>query len=225
MTISVTIHGMTRLFLLALVVLVPSLADAHWPIVRESVSQHAVETVRDPAWSRAYYGVLEGHPHTYEFTVAATSTIFIQTLLPDVPDDTVFTKPSGLLVEVLASGRVAEIIRLTPGEANWESEFEPFGGDRYLQGPLFRDELAPGIYRFEVSTPDNMTKYVLAIGDEERWSGTNPLTLLGRIYQVKQFYGKPWYAVWQSPFYYVPTIILLGILGFWYYRRQRRADS
>lgn len=211
---------MLRVGVFGVFLLFPLLADAHWPIVRGEVSQHAVEEVVDPVWSRAYYGTLAGHPHTYEFTLTATTTVFIQTLLPELPAAHSLTKPSGLLVEVLPSGRVEEVVRLQPEQAEWMSEYEPFGGDRYLQGPVFDEVLTPGTYLFEISTPDNMTKYALVIGDEERWRGTNPLVLLGRIYQVKQFFEKPWYAIWQSPLYYVPTILLLLGFGIYYGRRR-----
>lgn len=209
------------LLLIVFVLFTPVATEAHWPIVREEVAQHAIEVVPDPTRSRAYYGSLEGHPHAYEFTLTATTTVFIQTLLPDLPTGHNLTQPSGLLVEMLESGRVQEIMRLQSDQASWQSEFEPFGGDSYLQGPVFNKELSPGTYLFEVSTPENVSKYVLAIGDEERWGGINPFVLIGRIYQVKQFFEKPWYAVWQSPLYYLPTLLLLIGIG-WYHVRRRR---
>lgn len=212
---------MFRFVLVGVLLVCPVVSEAHWPVLRGDVAQHAVETVPDPAKSRAYYGTLTGDPHTYEFTLAATSSMFIQTLLPDLGGQAGLVKPTGLLVEVLPNGRVSEVTRLYPDDAQWEAAFEPFGGDSYLQGPMFNEILPPGRYRFEVSTPDNVTKYVLAVGDEERWTGTNPLVLLGRIYQVKQFFDKPWYTVWQSPFYYVPTLVLIiGGLAWLYYRRR-----
>lgn len=209
--------------ILLLAASLPSLAHAHWPEVLGDVPQNAVETVPDPTMSRAYYGTLEGHPHMYEFTLAATTTVFLQTLSPDLERaaGSELVKPTGLLVEMLPSGRVAEITRLYPAASKWPVEYEPFGGDRYLEGPVFEDVLPPGRYRFEVSTPDNVTKYMFVIGTEERWGSTNPFSLLGRIYQVKQFYEKPWYAVWQSPFYYIPSLFLLFGCVVWYSRRRQ----
>jgi hypothetical protein len=76
----------------------------------------------------------------------------------------------------------------------------------------------------EIHTPDNIEKYVLVIGSrEERELGY--FELLGRIVEVKTFFGKSKVAILQSPIAYIPFLIalvtILVLMYVWRFRRRR----
>lgn len=215
----------TLVFCVFIALLVPVLTWAHKPFVVEPASSDDYVVVEDPTISSAYYGELTGYAHTY--LIASTEPLLLETeiLVPDI--DGIETNRSGLIVRKREDGRgVEEVARLYPDESSWESYYEPFGGDSYRQGPTFSAEIPPGEYLVEVSTPVNEGKYVLVFGSIEDFSDLSFLELLGRIYEVKKFFDKPTIAVLQSPFYLVPTVVLL-VVAFvaWRFIKRRRDNS
>jgi hypothetical protein len=74
----------------------------------------------------------------------------------------------------------------------------------------------------EVHTPDNLEKYVLVIGKTEDMT-IGYLELIRRLAGVKEFFGKPQILVVQSPFVYMPLIVLLCVgASVWYVRKRRK---
>jgi len=199
------------LFLLAFVI-GPTLSEAHTPILVESTAEEVVAVIDTPNISRAFYGELTGAPHTFEIVSEEPFTLFTQILVPDIEEaeDVI----SGIIVRLPEKeGRVTEIARLQKSSVSWESEYEFFGGDTYRNGPMFERELEAGTYRIEVNTPINEGKYVLVIGKEEvREIGY--IESIRRIAKVKEFFNKSQLMVVQSPFVFVPILVLFGIILF-----------
>lgn len=203
------------------VLLLPVFALAHQPAVVDFTNYDDNEVVEDVTLSQAYYGDLINFPHTYEINLTKPETLFVELLVPDI--EGIDTNRSVLIVKRNPSGRVREVARLVPEEAEWESFYEPFGGDSYLRGPSFKQELEAGSYLIEVSTGDNLGKYVLVVGEREDFSNLGYFETVKRIYEVKKFYGKSPLAVLQSPIISVPLLVLL-IVGFflrrWYKKKH-----
>ncbi len=203
--------------------LIPVLADAHVPVIIVQDSLKDIETIPDPELSQAFYGELVGFPHTYEIRATEPFTLFTQILLPDIESSK--NNVSGIIIkEKRAGGRVEEITRLRAKDATWETEYEPFGGDTYRKGTSFEAEMGPGVYRIEVNTPDNVEKYVLVVGKREEIT-IGYFELIGRIADVKVFFGKSKLRVIESPFVYVPLIIMgIGALVFYIWRRKKNGE-
>ena len=197
-------------------------AEAHNPRVIETPTQNEVMPLESPRISQAIYGTLEGYPHMYEFATRKQMELFVEVLEPDIRGAR--RNISGIILKVNLDGSVREVARLRAKEAKWESFFEPWGGDRYLRGGSFKAEIEPGLYRIEVSTPDNLAKYVLAVGTEENFEGVGYGALVRELVRVKIFFGKPAWRVVESPFVYGPSFILIAAIGIlaWYIRRRRR---
>lgn len=211
------IIGLASFFLLS----VPT-TYAHIPVLIEQSSLHDITPIETPDISHAFYGTLNGFPHTYEIVSREPFTLFAEVLMPDIGG--IEKKVSGIIIrEVGESGRVAEVSRLLAKDASWESFYEPFGGDRYVRGTSYEGNLEAGVYRIEVSTPDNNQKYVLVVGKKEEMAGVGYFELVGRIADVKAFFGKSRLLVIQSPFVYVPLILLMIGVAAVYYRRVRAA--
>lgn len=208
-----------RFFLICLFFL-PLLVLAHLPAVVDPQNVDDVIVVEQPEISFAYYGELKGFPHTYEINATDTFTLYTQILEPDYNEP--LKNHSVIIVRQRDNGRgVEEVMRLPAADGPWEPWFEPFGGDRYLLGPEYEALLGPGVYRIEVSTPSNSGKYALAIGKIEDFSDLGYFGTIARIYEVKRFLGKSPLAIFETPFVYVPTIlVILLVLGIYWYRKR-----
>lgn len=203
--------------------LFPLGAAAHVPVLSLFISYEDAKTIISPDISRAYYGELTSFPHRYEFAIDESNVdLFVEVLVPDIEEAE--NNIDAIIVKQHAAGYVDEVARLYAKDAMWESFFEWFGGDSYRRGPGFAQTVEPGNYILEVYNANNTGKYVLVVGKKEDFSEVSFFETLKRIYGVKQFYGKSPLAVLQSPFYYVPTIIVLAIIAviFWYRKRKQQ---
>ncbi len=198
-----------------------STAYAYIPEVIEQASLHDISTIDDPSLSQAFYGKLTGYPHTYEIRSKEPFELYVQILLPEI--EGVSEELSGIVIkETGFRGRVSEVARLLGRDASWESFYEPWGGDYYRKGGELTQQVEAGVYRIEVSTPDNNTPYVLVIGKQEDSGGVGYFEMIKRIAAVKEFYGKSKFTVIQSPFVFGPLALMLVCgVAFYFYRHPR----
>ncbi len=210
---------MKYLFFLTLVFLPLGDASAYVPVIVDQTSLHDIETIADPTLSQAFYGTLDAFPHTYEIRAKEPFTLHVEVLIPDI--ETATENVSGIIIkETGKQGRVVEVDRLLGSDATWESFYEPWGGDSYRRGETYTDSVEAGVYRIEVSTPDNKSPYVLIVGTEERFGELGYFETIGRIMEVKRFFGEPSLMVIVSPLVYVPLLILCILIAFFIYRRK-----
>lgn len=195
-----------------------SFANAHEPVFPEPIGPDDYIHLDELNISTAYYGTLLEFPHTYRIEAAEPTRLHVELLAPAFIEG---NYPSAILVREEKRG-VSEVARINATDAAWEPFYEVWGGDSYRRGPTFTTELAPGSYIFEVSTPDNLSKYVLVVGEEERLTLKGYFEMLGKIYEVKRFMEKSPLAVFQSPLYYLPGLLILAF-AFWLWRRRHKA--
>lgn len=197
-------------------------AYAHLPVVVSPTDGTDIIEVERPEVSWAYYGELTGFSHTYEIRTSESITLYTHLLEPDIQDAE--KNHNALIVRERDNKRGVDLVkRMNATGASWDSFYEFAGGDSYLSGPEFEQVVGPGVYRIEVSNAENNGKYVLVIGQIEDFSGVGYFETVGRIYEVKRFFGKPPIAMIQSPFVYVPTgVIALIVLGIWWWRKRRQ---
>lgn len=198
--------------------------EAHIPVLVEQNSLHDITQIVDPELSQAFYGTLTNGPHTFEIKSAEPFHLYVQVLVPDI--EGVPNTISGIVIrETGFRGRVSEVARLLAEEATWESFFEVWGGDRYRKGSEFERDVESGVYRLEVSTPDNKSQYVLVVGKREDFNSLGYFETVKRIAEVKSFFGKSKLRVIESPLVYVPLCILMVfVIGYMVYRRKIRQE-
>ena len=197
---------------------VASFAEAHVPVLVTQDSPFDISSIEDPELSQALYGTMDGFPHTYEIVATKPFHLFAQILAPDTGAGA--TNISGILIKLPESGgRVTEVGVLNGKDAPWDSDYEPYGGDSYLQGPQFEGDVEAGTYHIEVHTPDNQERYVLVVGRREEMT-IGYGELFKRLVEVKRFFGKSPFLMVESPFVYVP--IVLVVLGFGIRHRRIR---
>jgi hypothetical protein len=200
---------------------VPALVHAHVPVLVEQTSLHDVYVIDDPTLSQAFYGTQNGFPHTYEIRTKEPFLLRAEVLIPDIDHAT--ENVTGIIIkETGRQGRVEEVARMLATDATWESFYEFWGGDSYRRGGVFEREVPAGVYRIEVSTPDNESPYVLVVGTREEWGDLGYFDIVGRIADVKVFFGKSKLRVIESPLVYIPLLIMACIGGVYWYRRRMK---
>jgi len=195
--------------------------SAHVPVLVHPQHVDDYIVVEDTQLSQAFYGELQNFPHTYSFRIDTPTSFYAEILVPDIVD----TKNiiSAILIKEESAGYVSAVARLRAEDAEWISRFEFFGGDSYRHGPSFEDPLEAGEYRLEVHSNENIEKYVLVIGTEEAMP-IGYFELIRRIAHVKEFFGKSQFMIIQSPFVYMPIVLILTILAVYllYIRRRQK---
>jgi len=157
--------AIAALSLASLMLLSAGPALAHQPVVVDSDTTEVV----DPEISKAYYGVLSG---------AAVGIL--------VPDSEMPKRD--VKAEIFRGDELVET--LGGVDAEWVTFYEPFAQNTYWDGGEYRLRAAPGVYSVRVSSPDNASKYSLAIGEIEYFGledRANALAVLPGIQQ--EFFG------------------------------------
>ena len=188
---------------LALFVLAAGAAFAHQPRL---VNDRPSIIVRDPEISQAFYARLAGNPQTYHIQSDVPLRLYVNLLVPDIPgsetdyEAAVFRETDGT-EELLA--------RLEGKTCAWRPFFEPFGGDRYLLGPEYDEQVPAGAYTVVVTSPDNTGKYVLAVGKIEKFPPKAMARTIVTLPKLKRYFGKsPWTA-----YFNLSGVFLLVTIG------------
>ncbi len=190
-------------------------------IVPENVGD--IHLIEDAEQKQIFYGDLNDFPHTYEVRVTEPITLYTEIRVPNISESE--NVISGIIIKEQKRGtRVLEIARLHAREGGWESIYDPYGGDSYRQGPSFETVLDVGVYRIEVHTPNNKEKYALHVGTNTNMD-LGYFELLGRLIEVKNFFGKSSFMLIQSMFVYPLVVLVCTLLIYaWYGRRSGKGD-
>lgn len=197
-------------------------AYAYVPQIVIQESLYDITEIIDPELSQGFFGELAGFPHTYEIHADKPFTLYAQIRVPDIESSK--NTVSGIIIKNKKKGRVEEVTRFLAQDATWAVQSDSLIGEKYREGAMFEKELDAGTYRIEVHTPDNLEKYILRIGNKDDMN-IGYFTLLGRIMEVKNFYGYSGFWVVQSPYVYIPLCVGFAILGAWYFWRTRRVEK
>lgn len=211
---------MTRLFL-TLLFLLPTQVFAFTPtfVSPVTVDDHIAVTQMGTPYS--FFADLQNFPHTYEVVIVEPTVVSVQILVPVM--DGALPDRSGIIVKKEKRG-VSEVVRMHYREALWAEVTDKSTGDTYLEGGSFEGELEPGTYLVEVSTGENLGKYVLQIqkGVLVESEKRGYFATLTDVAKIKNFFEKPVIAVFQSPSYYIPLMLLLlvGLFGYRTYKKK-----
>ena len=162
---------------------------AHQPIIVPPTTNSI--DVADPTISKAYYAELKGQPDTYHIASDTPFSLSLNVLVPAISGVT-----EDYTLTIIKDGTTW--VAIAPGAEAWKVFDEPFGGNRYLRGPQYRQGVPAGRYDVVVSSPDNVGKYVLSVGEVEVQSTSTPMTIAA----LKQYFKEPAIAVLDSPLGY-----------------------
>jgi hypothetical protein len=163
--------------------------------------------VRNPEVSQAFYARLAGGPQSYYIRSDKTIRLYINILVPDLPG--IDTDYQAVIYRTAETPE--NVIALLDGRIfAWKPFFEPFGGDRYLVGPEYDQDVPAGTYIVVVSSPDLQGKYALAVGKQEKFPLGEIVRTIGVLPGLKkEFFGK-------SPltaFFNLTGVFLLVVVG------------
>lgn len=148
------------LFLLAI-----TAASAHLPsiVIEDRNYMEKPVVVETPEISYAYYGELQMQPHRYMIDSDKDFVLYVNILAPYLND----SQPAPNIG--FAVYKYNDIIAEFSNIQNWTIFYEEYGGDWYYMGPSFEMNATPGQYTVKVFGDTNTEKYVLAIGQQEKW--------------------------------------------------------
>ena len=107
-------------------------------------------------------------------------------------------------------GGVTEIVRQPYVQEDWVVVRDSLVGLSFTESEQLDQELEPGIYRIEVSSPDNQGQFMFTVGTEQ--SEVGYFEQLGYIRQTQSYFGYGFFSMLRSSLVYYPIGILL-LLG------------
>jgi hypothetical protein len=180
------------------------------PLINDPVRPYEPLAVyADIDHEQIYLGELRGDPHMYEVTLGEEKE-FVITIMQEADSETV--SPSFILVKENAQNRgVSEIGRIDAAKVPWETYRDANFALSFRRAESFAATLSPGVYRFEVSTPENEGKYMLLVGHEA--NGDGYFTELSNIRFVQKFFGHSVFLILLSSYVMYPVgIMVIGFL-------------
>ena len=193
-------------FWLVLACLFPAVAAAATFV--EPTNSSDVQVIEYHESGQYYYGELKGFPHTYQFVVEEPVQMSAEVLVRDRTS----TNTSIIIIKEERRG-VSEVDRRTGKDVSWEREKESVSNLRFWQTPELATELAPGVYRLEVSSPNNSGRYLLSLGTgSPEYSYFEQFSL---AFSLHRYFGIGWvgvFGVWQVV---LPFFILFGLYRYW----------
>lgn len=199
-------------------------ALAYNPVTaRPTVQYEPIPIEGDTYLEHDFLGTLKDYPHMYEFktdvAMTFTASVLQSTLGTAVPFGLIFVRQND------TDGGVTEVVRDIVPVSDLKRVRETGLGITLLRGSTIRKDIGPGIYRLEVSTPDNRGDYMLVVG-EEPMPRSYFRTLID-IVKIQHHFGYTPFHLPLSSYIYYPTAILglLLLLGLRYRKRYLQKNK
>jgi hypothetical protein len=202
-------------FILLLLLILP-IAVAHQPRIvfdRENSRENPI-IIQNPEISQVFYGELKGEPDFYLLKSPKDFDLRLGLLAPDIS----FAR-TDFLAGITKDG---QSLAFDGGEFEWQPYFEPFGRDRYLEGPIFNAPVTQGEYYILITNKENQGKYALAVGFKESFSPKEAVNTVLSMPKLKtEFFEKPAYTAFLNPigavfltFLLIALVIFLSVFSF-----------
>ena len=203
-------------FLLITIIFLPSVVFAYTSVVMNPVSVFEKIPVVHPEQSQEFFGTLRDFPQTYEFVVKETFDFNARVSVPDTK--TQQNDVAIILVKEETRG-VSEIDRTHKKEYAWDTHRDGVLAEKFRIGGAITATLEPGIYRLEVSSPNNSGTYRLVLGSDS--FGYGYFENIRRVAEVQSFLGTTRLGMLFSPLIYWPILLLLGVfVGYRFYKKK-----
>lgn len=205
--------------ILLAVFVVPALSLAYEPMLNTTTIPYEPQVIDSAINNQTQHlGLLVGDPHMYEFTIGVdtTLTLRVSQLAGDTPI------PFSLIAvrENTQNAGVVEVGRLRAKDITWEEERDGALGLTLAHSPAFEAEIGPGVYRVEVSTPENLGAYMLTVGSIP--TPTGYFETLADVRTIQKFFGVSIFGMLLSSYVLYPLGILV-LLALFYYTWRNRA--
>jgi hypothetical protein len=191
----------------------PELIEVSRPYEVVTIAEQAVQT-------QDYLGELAGFPVMYEvtsdepFTLQAKVRQRYRSGLEPIEFSLIAVKQDD------RGGGVTEVARLRPDASDWQRVQNSQLGFSLWEASALSEAVEPGTYRIEVSTPENMGKYLLSFGTEDADDGY--FVSLSGVNRTQEFFGFSFFRLLSSSYVYYPlgiVFVLFIIQRMWKYRK------
>jgi hypothetical protein len=192
---------------LALVILLP-VTLAHQPRIAFSNLPGNATRIENEEVSQAFYGELKGEPDYYKIRAQKNFTLYLELDSPAIEGA---DKDYSLEVFSGAEWMNPEpVLTLRGTNSSWQPWFEDFARDNYFRGPYLRRNLNAGTYEIKVFSTDNAGKYVLVVGEQEKFTLLEILRTIFVMPSIKKnFFGKPYISAYTNWIGVVALALLL----------------
>ena len=163
-----------KLFFLVVFLFAITSSFAHQPILNsdEEMSPDKPYVIENPEISKAIYSTLEGSDHYYVISSEKPFNFYAGLTVPKINDCDDFLRFSFAVLD-----NDFHIIQEFDGQKyHWWKWYEPYGKKWYWVGPEYgknfksSNRFDAGTYYIKVYNKDNIGKYVLAVGDIEKFT-------------------------------------------------------
>lgn len=212
-------NKMTFSAILLAAFVMPTFSLAYEPILNSTTIPYEPQVI-DSAISNQtqYLGLLAGDPHMYEFTIGVDTTLTLQ--VTQRAGDTPIPFSLIAVRENTQNAGVVEVGRLRAKDITWEEKRDSALGLTLAHSPTFEAEIGPGVYRVEVSTPENLGAYMLTVGSIEAPAGY--FETLADVRTIQKFFGVSIFGMLLSSYVLYPLGIVV-LLALFYYTWRNRA--
>jgi hypothetical protein len=205
---------MKKLLILTILLLSLPVTIAHIPELVIEERNYTLEPiiVNEPEISYAYYGKLQGSPQTYKIESEKPFHLYVSLLVPYIGQES-----SDVEFHIMKDG---EKIVMMHDYQNWTKWYEEYGGDWYLQGPEYEEDVEAGIYLIEVHSDTNTEDYTLAIGKIERFG---PVEILKTVLVLPVMKALFWNSYSLIGIYILIIAVIIFVIYIIIRRRRKKS--
>jgi hypothetical protein len=201
-------------------VFIPAVVGAYQIETVDLATPFDLVTIQDSTITTWHIGELQNFPHTFEFLLTEPTVFSVQVMtVPESPEN---NRPSTILVKEATRG-VDEIMRRTAKNQDWTTFTDPVSDITFIESEPFSTELEPGVYRFEVSSPDSSAQYALKIGTVDT---SGYATKVKNIFALRSALGYSVFGAFFNPYVFMPLFVVLSFMFFgWYVLTRQRTNN
>ena len=222
---------MKKLMFIFILLIIPMIIS-HQPRVISNTDE--IIQIEDPEISKAYYAELTGKPDYYQIKSDKPFKLYLGILVPAIPNIDKDVSAEISLIKKHGHEKdeehfhedEKELLYLLDGlNSNWTYFYEEYAGDEYYSGPELREgneivyhpqglRVRERIYEIKIFSPDNRGKYILAVGQIEKFPLNEIAKTVFTMPQLKKYFEKSPLLAFQSPFmigYLVITLIIIFV--------------
>jgi len=196
-------------------------ASAYELVVTEANQPYEVVTIEsDKGPEHVYLGELDNFPVIYEIKVDESTdfNVQIRQLYKGVGTPLLYSLI--LIRENELDGGVTEIARLTPDVQDWTMVKDSVLGITFWESEVLTSIVDSGVYRIEISSPENTGRYMLTINNNTEKLGY--FATLTNVRTTQAFFGYSIFKMLVSSYLYYAfgiLFLLFVIYRTWKYRQ------
>lgn len=213
---------MKYLLILVFVIGFANTLQAAPPVLNNPSIPYEVLTMKSQIEARQiYYGELSGDPHSFEFSLGKDTDLVVDLSQLNNSETVPF---SIIAVKSNDNNRgVVEMGRVSGEDGVWTTVWDSVFGLSLKRAETFKLELGPGLYKLEISSPNNLGKYMMEVGSINT---DGYFSTVSGIRKIQKFFDYSVFRMLLSSYVYYPVgIALLAVLFFLTWRNRNRIPS